>query len=677
MKSARWLSVAFSLVLIGVLCMPALAAPQIVDAYYRHDVPFPEFTEYWKDTGKREAELNLKLWKDLLAGSAHVYVKNTGKAPLEITDIMLAGLSLKKAIAFSPTRQNVRKEVEPASIFFSNLSTADRTKLIRSGDPIWWRVQPQVIAPGEMGEIAVRFRKNPPGSSLKLVLPVKGGKPVSVSVPLGKRPRIESVCFSSDLTSMSLICTTAGAPKTVSINGQDVSAQCKIAYDPKVSLAPITVSLKTPLKRGSYCCIGVGYAGGAQTMESIRVWSDEPAYGMWGGQTGEEGDFARARAYYDDLARHNINCQMEQIGQPCVISFLSSQEGRDYIAKLGIRRTINSFGKQGMTNPYFYFLVDEPESADFFVKGVPTRQLSGCCTQGLVNYAQELFRDDPITPSALNMNRTFPPECFYIYGRVPDILMTDPYYTGMINSIMDRNPARLPLYLKPKCIYAFSREPVAAAAPRPVNLVLLACNGRVHRYPTPEEKRAEVYYSLAGGAKQLSFWWFTPSTDPERPGGGCGADLPEAKALWREIGLLGAEFRTVDSLIADSYPSTLAVTAPSDLWVRTLISGHDSLVIICVNENYASDRLGTERRTIPDSRLKVQIPKWLSPKDTFEVTCKGTNNVDWTRTADSVGLHIGKTDLTRLIIVTADPKLRARLQSRYDKSFAGNVTKLQ
>lgn len=663
--------------LIALICVPAAAAPQVVEAYYRHDVPFPEFVEYWKDTGEKERLLNLRTWEKPLAGSAQVYIKNTGTSALEITDVILAGLSLKTAIAFSPTPQNVRREVEPASIYFSKLSEADRDKLIRAGDPIWWRVQPKVIQPGEMTEVTVRFRTNPPGESVKLVLPVKGGKQLEVNVPMARQPRLESVCFSDDLTRISVICTTAGAPTRVTVNGEDVTSQCSIACDPRLALAPIAINLKSALKRGSYCCIGITYAGGARTMESVKVWSDEPAFGMWGGQRGEEGDFARARAYFDELALHNINCQMEQIGQPCVISFLKTQEGRDYIASLGIRRTVNSYAKQGMMNPYLFFLVDEPESADFYVTGVPKSQLSGCLTQGLVDYAQELHALDPIPPSALNMNRTFPPQSYYIYGHVADLLMTDPYYQAAMLRIFQKQARRMPLYTNAKCIYAMSRVPVSAAAPHPVNLVLLSCLANGVRFPTPEEKRTEVYYSLAGGAKQISFWWYTPSTDTEKGARGCGEDHPDAKALWREIGLLGAEFRTVSELIADSYPAELAVSTSEHFWVRTLLSGRDSLVVICVNENCASDRQGSAYQHVDETEIKVQLPRWLSPKDVFEVNYKGTGDAKWGQAEDSVNLHLGRTHLTRMIIVTADPKLRARLQARYEEKFASNVAKLQ
>ena len=200
----------------------AAANPDILDAYYRFDVPCTEFKEFWRDMSEREAALNLRLWEKPLAGSAHVYLKNTGTGPLDIEDVTVAGISLKRAIAFSD--QDVKREADPASIFFSDLTDADRKKLIAAGDPIWWRVQPRSAGPGEVCEVAVRFRTNPPGDSVKLVLKVKGGSPIRVSVPLKPRPRFEAISFSRNLDRIYAYCTRGKQPpKRMLLNGRDIT----------------------------------------------------------------------------------------------------------------------------------------------------------------------------------------------------------------------------------------------------------------------------------------------------------------------------------------------------------------------------------------------------------------------------------------------------------------------
>ena len=666
--------------LLSAVCAAASAATQLLDSYYRFDVPCPQFKQFWRDMSDREAALNLRLWDKSLAGSAHVYLLNTGTEPLVIEDVVYAGISLKRAIAFSD--QNVRREADPASVFFSDLKEADRRKFIEAGGPIWWRVRPRRTAPGEVCEVAVRFRTNPPGGSVKLVLAVKGTNPMTVTIPMKRRPRFESISFSSDLTRITAFCSVSAKPPTrLILNGKDVTAGCTIRFDPKISVCPIVARLSSPLKRGSYCCLQAVYPDGAKATELIKVWSDEPAYGMWGGRPGQANDTANAKAYFDDLAAHNINTQMEMIGSDSVIEFLKTPEGRDYIATLGIKRTVNEHLKQGTTNPYLYFLADEPESADFYVKGVPPQYKMGCLTQGMVDKAQSLHEKDPVTPSGMNINYTFRPHSTYAYGLIPDILMCDPYYQARLGQSFARRPRNVPLYTNAKYIYAMTALPRLACMPHPLHMVLYAVSAQSgkgvvkFRFPTPEEKRIEVYYALAAGAKQISYWWYTPVPPGTKGANGCGADDPQAKALWNQIGLLGAEFGTVSRLIADGCVADLEVTAPEDLWVRTLLSGADTVIVLCVNENYASDRLGTVYQPIEQCRLEVSLPAWIRARDVFEVTWKGTRDVRWDF-GRKLDLQLDATELTRMIVVTSDPGLRSRLQERYQTKFAAKVAKL-
>jgi hypothetical protein len=206
------------------------------------------------------------------------------------------------------------------------------------------------------------------------------------------------------------------------------------------------------------------------------------------------------------------------------------------------------------------------------------------------------------------------------------------------------------------------------------------------RFPTPEEKRVEVYYALAGGAKQLSFWWYTPAPPGKKGANGCGSNEPAAKALWKEIGLLGAEFGTISPLIADSCPvelKTVANVSSGDypdseapyFWTRTLLSGTDTLLLICVNENYVCDRLGTVYTPIDRVDLRTQMPRWLKPVDVFVVTYEGIKDVAW-KMKNALEIHLDKTELTRLIVVTADSGLRQNLQARYNQRYAEKVAKL-
>ena len=101
----------------------------------------------------------------------------------------------------------------------------------------------------------------------------------------------------------------AEAPEKILFDGRDVTGHSRISSDPSAPVAPVAINLPSPLERGAYCCLQAVYPSGARATELIKVWSDEPAYGMWGGRPGKEGDTVGAKAYFDDLALHNGNRQ--------------------------------------------------------------------------------------------------------------------------------------------------------------------------------------------------------------------------------------------------------------------------------------------------------------------------------------------------------------------------------
>ena len=133
---------------------------------------------------------------------------------------------------------------------------------------------------------------------------------------------------------------------------------------------------------------------------------------------------------------------------------------------------------------------------------------------------------------------------------------------------------------------------------------------------------------------------------------------------------------TVDELIADGCAVDLPVTTPNPLWVKSLICGDDTAIILCVNDDYASDRQGTVHQIIMQTEAGVVLPKWIDAKDAFEVSYKGIADIGWDKAGQTVNLHLGKTHLTRMIVVTSDSQLRSRLQSRYNEKCAANVAVL-
>ena len=170
-------------------------------------------------------------------------------------------------------------------------------------------------------------------------------------------------------------------------------------------------------------------------------------------------------------------------------------------------------------------------------------------------------------------------------------------------------------------------------------------------------------YALGSGAKGLGYWWFK----------GIEAPTERNVALWKEIGLLGAEIRTVGSVIVRSCPAKLPVSAPGQLWVRTLVAGTDTLLLLCVTDDYFCDDNGATVRPVAKAKVSVTCPSWMKPKSVFEVTCHGTRNIGWNDADGKVDLALGTVEVSKMVVITSDAAMKGRMQNLYEGSFQANV----
>ena len=238
------------------------------------------------------------------------------------------------------------------------------------------------------------------------------------------------------------------------------------------------------------------------------------------------------------------------------------------------------------------------------------------------------------------------------------------------------DPTNLPAYTKPTYVYGVGTIYQSAAAPKPMHLILQTCRldfkEFAFRAPTPEEKRISIYYAMAAGAKALSYWWYTPFGEFY----GCGGGDKDMKALWKEIGLVGAELRTAEPMIIRSCPAEVKIKAPRFLWVRSLLAGDDAMAIIVANDNIACDRSGIVVRPVEQAKLAVQVPAWLKAGDVFEVNCEGIKPVKWEAKDGGLNLDLDTVNVTRFIIIAKDKVLQQQLHRIYGAKCAANVRTL-
>ena len=71
------------------------------------------------------------------------------------------------------------------------------------------------------------------------------------------------------------------------------------------------------------------------------------------------------------------------------------------------------------------------------------------------------------------------------------------------------------------------------------------------------------------------------------------------------MGVLGAEVRAAGEVLVRSCPAKLPATASPGLWVRTLLAGTDSVVVLVVNDTSKGTTTGTTIRTVSPAHVRV------------------------------------------------------------------------
>jgi len=669
-----------AVVLTGVGSAPA--ADGEVRAAYHADVHYERFMPLWREGWPWVDEQGQRVryaYEGMeLGGFLLAYFRNTGNAPLEVTDFQLEGVSVAEGLAFNTDKEVNGQDVAIASLQFSKLPAEQIARLEAAGEPVWWKVKPTAIPPGGWGELIVRLRRDPKVEQVALTLPDGRGGTTQTSIPTRQaQARFFAVNFAEGLDRVDAYLRHPSgrgvAPSRILLDGRDVTSHCTIVADPALDTAYVRMDLAEPLTEGQYYVFGADYPDGHWARACLGAWYLGTVYGVWGSHTRGDAPEQVARNFLSDMATHNINVHMLHSSGPGH-EYMVGPEGPALLKEYGIRKMHN--WPDPAFDPIFYFLVDEPDAADFLSTMLDPYKRLGGRGQYLVERCKLFRRHDPQTrPILLNVDNTFKPENWYMYARLADIACADPYFQEGVQSVLHSDPGNMAAYIQPTYVYAVGTIYQSAAAPDPMHLILHTCRfdfepeRTPYRAPTPAEKRIEVYYALAAGAKQLSYWWYSVGNGYY----GLSGQAPEMQALWREVGLLGAEVRTLGPVLERSCPADVKVAGPQWLWTRSLIAGDDTLVVLAVNDNNFSDRLGTVVRPIENTTMDVTLPAWLNAADVFEVTYQGTADVAATGEGRSLKIDLGTVELTRMIIVTARPELRAALQKHYDDNFADNV----
>jgi hypothetical protein len=661
---------------LAVLALATAAqAQQLAGTYYFPDKPFPQYANLWQEGWSFKDDSGHKLIygkADMpLGGYVFIYYKNTTSKPITVNDLAIDGVKMSEALGQEAYPERAEDKFR-ASVLISKLPKDQIDKVMVAGWPAWWKPEPKTVEPGACGSVIIRLHRNPQPSELSITVIGDNAELAAKVATTKTQPQFGTIAFSPDLTTVYLYSRSpepGSAPTKIFLDSKDVTSSAVISSDKSLGTSAIVLKLAKPLKLMSYHDFRAVYPDGSAAQAGIRAWGHEMVYGMWSSPGGGDDPKKATESFITEYVHHNINAVMPYVVGKCA-DYFNSEAGWDYAAKMGVERMVHW---PGARDALFLFAMDEPDANDASWGQVEPQNRLGAYGQWLVNWTRVLQKSGGYaSPVLLNIDNTYKPENWYMYHQIPDIPCVDPYTPEIQDLVAIDNPYHYGAHVRPTYVQAVTAISQSSGQPKPLHVIL--CSTRYRgRYPTPEEKRMEVYYAIGSGAKGLSYWWFARDSFCH----GLDERTPEANALWKEIGILGAEVRTASTLITTSCPVDLPTQASDYLWVKPLLCGGDTVALAIVNENIASDRMGTMVKPCQDAQVTVTLPSWIDPKTVIEVTSDGIREVASKVDGGRLKLDLGAVDVSRFVLITSDATLKSRLQKQYNEKFAENVKGLK
>ncbi len=642
--------------LIGLACPGANAAVSILGVQYQQDKYFPEDYCLWHDRQyPGPCSINLNTGQVV-----KVFLKNTGASSVTVSDVTLAGRSMSHDI-----RQVTQGDNYPASIYFANLPSGDLQTDVNAGEPVWYKADPATIPAGGVGQAVLRLRVLPVTQPISMGVVTSGGTVTTNIAVDAAAPALASVGFSSDRTKVYLHWRRSGgaAPTAILMDGNDVTANATTVGDSTLNFGATVLQFATPLANMSFHVYQGVFADGKTATGALRTWVNPFLYGTWAAKPTNPGE-AAGQAWVNEATAHGVNVVVMNVASDGLADLMSTPSGRQWMDDhgYGVVKDDPSSASQILR---MWFIRDEPDGAEGNVTGLPAGagHNPGVLAMSALARGEVLRAAKTDAPVTVNIDGNLKPYNYWNWGQVPDVFMTDPYYQPELADAYLNTPAQIPLYAKATQVYATARTAGLACEPNPLHVILYSCkqssSSVTWPFPAPGTKRTEAYYALAGGAKGMAYWWYKL---PD----GLAYGNADALALWKEMGLLGNEIKTAQPMLVTSHPVALATTsATAGVWFRTLAVGTDTMIFLVVNDNHYNDVTGCHYTPIANATVSATLPSWLASSTAFEITPAGLNDVNATISGTQMQLNLGALNLTRMIVVTTDPQLRANIQTRY------------
>lgn len=469
---------------------------------------------------------------------------------------------------------------------------------------IWYRIRPRTLAPGECGQVYVRFRKRLPGDGVRIALPAENAPAAEADVAYAApEAALDYVVTSKDRMTLYIYGrrqTGEDAPPlaAASLDGEVLAGAVLYGAEFPGGVALAVARLNQPLEPGAYHVAGLHLANGRVIAAQFRVLPFM-------------------------FPRSSVHVPEELCGPLHMNLATWLMRSLEICREHDLVTSAMQHDVFGVHERVAYVLgPDEPDAKD---------DAGGGYDHGLGWHARKLAesgwqelleRYNGPVPSWLNMNGTVRPLNWAVYGQFGDINGFDPYpvtYYGADHA----------------CVRESLEHVRACAAPTPVFAFLEAYGWSSGqgvpdkvRGPLPEEYRQNLVQALGVGVKGLSSWVYSPGA-----GGWAQQD-----AFAQEIGRCNRLVEHIADLLILGTPIQLAAndagtvatgTAGQEYWEKPrvwtgcLLCGPDALVLAAANHIPASKDAPPLIEPARRFMLSVTLPDFLPSVSAEEVTEEG------------------------------------------------------
>lgn len=550
---------------------------------------------------------------------------------------------------------DVPVSVEPPVV--NGFDAAGLTKGLQKSDPVlWYRCTPNPIPAHGMADLTIVLAE-PTDRPVTVGLRTSEGQRITREIK--GRPeelRFQAIRFDRDLQTIHVYTRWSDATASDALSKLHMDGRSLARYAapwPARNFGGLTytrVKLPKPLDKCSFHVFEAETEKGLSTGYGIRAIPAEFLIGVYGTPSPENiadwkkhgmNHYLSFGAVSGDLlgtfSEHGISVGAKYIPEPLV----DRATGKVVIYDEEAARTALN-GVAGKPGLLYHHLVDEPDVADYYVN-----RTLGASGMELVARGEFFERNDPGRYSFIQLDNTFRPNNYRVYGECADVLATHRYSLGnfLKSEAGESTVKRLPFL--DDMLETLDRFR-AATEPKPFFMVTQFFNlgaGRAGRPPTIDEMRLQCYLMVAGGTRGLIHYIHSGST-----GGGEGSRTPE---LWDGMTSLHEELKRIGKVAGSGtpVPAGWAKSSSPNVLLSALLSG-DEMAVILINLGHRSSLDRFTAVPVRDIKVSLLIPPWMDASALEVVPAEGGDPLAVTRDRDGLHFTMDEVAIARCLLVS-------------------------